>query len=348
MIFSSRISLKTLAILCRSLGTMLHSGVDILQSLRLAAQKSGNARCRQIVAETEESIREGNDLSFALSQYGDYFPGLMIHMVAMAEATGQLPEVLLNLAEHYEHNLELRRTFLRSIAWPAFQLVAAILVIALLILVLGLIAEAQGTEAMDVLGLGLSGPTGAVLWLTFTFGTFFLLCAGYQIASRSLRSKRIFDSLLMRVPVLGTSMQSFALARFSWAYYLTQQTGMPMRASLEGSLKATSNGAYMNAIPQICQMVERGETLSDALAESNLFPEEFLHVVKVGETSGTVPESLHRLSPQFEDSARRGVRTLAIAFGWLIWLAVAGFIIFFIFRVLFWYIGMINEATRGL
>jgi len=346
MFFRSRLSLKTLSGLCRSLGTLLHSGVDIKQSMDLVARKTGDTRCRQTLSEMGVAIRSGSEISAAMRAYGDYFPELLVNMVGMAEQTGELPEVLLHLAEHYEQNLELRRTFLRSIAWPVFQLVAAILVIALLILLLGVIAQVQGGEALDVLGLGLSGPSGAAVWLTGTFGSMFLLFLAFQVANRSLSGKRWLDPLLMKVPVLGSCLRSFAIARFSWAYYLTQQTGMPIRRSLKSSLNATSNGAFIRAIPQICHQIEAGGDLSTALTESRLFPEEYLQVVQVGETSGTVPEALHRLSPQFLEDARRRLRTLGSAAGWLVWLTVAGFIVFFIFRVVFWYVGMLSDVLK--
>jgi len=68
----------------------------------------------------------------------------------------------------------------------------------------------------------------------------------------------------------------------------------------------------------------------------------------VGETTGTVPEQLQRLSPQLEDRARRSLETMTAAFAWLIWAMVAGLIIFIIFRIFLNYIALIDEAQRGI
>ena len=54
-----------------------------------------------------------------------------------------------------------------------FQLVAAILIIAVVIWIMGWVAETRGGDPMDITGLGLSGGTGAMLWLFMTFGTLF-------------------------------------------------------------------------------------------------------------------------------------------------------------------------------
>ena len=174
-----------------------------------------------------------------------------------------------------------------------------------------------------------------------------MVWAGYQIAVRLFSAQKILDPLYLRVPVLGTCLRSFAIARFSWAYYLTQQSGMAMVRSLTASLKATNNGAFQNATPLICAGIREGENLSVVLEESGLFPEDYMHMVSVAETSGTVPEMLHRLSPQFEDQARRSLRTLTATFSGLVWATVAIFIVFFIFRFFMWYVGMLNDAVKA-
>jgi type IV pilus assembly protein PilC len=151
----------------------------------------------------------------------------------------------------------------------------------------------------------------------------------------------------MKIPVLGTSMRSFAIARFSWAFALTQQTGMPIARSLELSFRATSNGAFVGASPSVCGLVMNGEELSMALDESGLFPDEYLSLVQVAEASGTVPETLERLSPQFEDQARRSLAALAVTLAWLVWVVVALFIIFIIFSFVMTYVRMLERAASG-
>lgn len=317
------------------------------QAFKLAANKVSDSRCRDAFAEINLQISAGNEISAAMRGQGGTFPELMIDMIEMSEGTGSLPEVLTHLAEHYESHLRLRREFVGSIIWPVFQLVAAVLIIALLILIFGMVDDNPGGPNLKQLVFGLSGVRGAIIWLTCTFGGAFLVWAGYQIAIRLFAAKRILDPLWLRVPVLGTCLRSFAIARFSWAYYLTQQSGMTVDRSLTASLKATNNGAFQNATPLVCAGVREGEDLSVVLAESQLFPEDYLHMVSVAETSGTVPEMLHRLSPQFEDQARRSLKALTVAVSWLVWLVVATFIVFFIFRFFLWYVGMINDAVRG-
>jgi len=141
-------------------------------------------------------------------------------------------------------------------------------------------------------------------------------------------------------------MRSFAIARFSWSFALTQQAGMSIEPSLRQSFKATSNGAFIKAAPEVWGRVRAGETLYESLAATDLFPTDYLSIVDVAETSGTVPEALDRLSPELEAQARRSLETLASALAWVIWCAVAVFIIFLIFRIFQFYVGQINDALK--
>lgn len=346
--FSSRIRTKSLVIVCRSMSTMISAGIPVGKAFDLAAQKSPDPRCRKAMLQIATDLRRGLDVTEAMRAQGRAFPESMVDLVAVGEQTGSLPEILKSLAGHYENSIRLKRSFFSAIAWPAFQLVAAILVIALLLWILGFIAASRGGKPIDILGLGLYGAEGATTWLMMTFGSLFGAWLVVMIVRRTFEGQRIFDSLLMRIWVIGGCMRSIATARFSWAFALTQQAGMSIEPSMKASFRATSNGAFLAAAPHAWAMVREGETLHDTLAATDLFPLDYLHIVDVAESSGTVPEALQRISPELEDQARRSMQTLASVLAWLIWCLVAGFVVFLIFRVFMFYIGQLNDALKGV
>lgn len=326
---------------------MLESGIQIRKAIGIASKKAMHPPTKKVLRQVSDAIQGGSDISQALKEHGNFFPTLFVEMVTMAEESGSLPEVLKHLAEHYEANMRMKKELIGQLIWPVFQLVAAIFVIAILIMILGLIGESTGNDDMSFLVFGLAGPTGAMIWLTGTFGTFAGMFVVWLLIQRAAQAKAVVDPLLLVVPVLGRCMRSFAIARFSWSFYLTQQSGMPVTRSLQGSLKATGNGAFVAQTPFITSAVMEGSSLTDSLAQSRLFTEEFIEMVSVAEESGTVPEALHRLSPQFEEDARRAMKTLTRMISAVVWLFVAGFIIFFVFRFMLWYVGQINNALEG-
>ncbi|MCA8985613.1 MAG: type II secretion system F family protein [Planctomycetaceae bacterium] len=345
--FGKTVSLKALAILCRSLSTLLDSGVTAHRAFQIAGEKAGSAGVRQSTAAIAEELKKGQDITSALEEQ-QVFPDLLVSMVSVGEQTGALPEILRGLADHYENLLRLRKNFYRAIAWPVIQFVLAVFVIAGLIFLLGWIADSRQTETIDVLGWGLTGTSGALTWLGFVFGSAFTVYLSYRFIKASVVGQKYLDGLLLRIPVLGRCLRSFAIARFAWSYHLTQEAGMPVDESIHSAMRATNNGAFVAAAPLIISAIKQGESVTDALRWTNLFPTDVIEMIHVGETTGTVPETLQRLSPHFEDEARRALETLAGMLGWGVWLAVAAFIIFVVFSIMLWYIGIINEALQGI
>lgn len=327
---------------------MLDSGVPLLKALSVISKQQRSPNARRILENVHDELRKGSDLATAMREHGTWFPELLVDMVSVAEQTGSMPEVLTGLAAHYENLERVRRMFLGAIAWPVIQLVAAVFIIAGLILVMGWVTQSNpGAASFDPLGFGLRGETGALIWLTYCFGSALTCGVIYFLLVRGFRQASFVHGLLLKIPVVGHCMRSFAIARFAWAYALTQQAGMEIKPSLEAAFKATGNGAFAAEAPRVVAMVMEGEEFVDAVAASGLFPRQFIEMVRVGESSGTVPETLQRLSPQFEDDARRSLAALTMALSGLVWMMVAGMIIFLIFRLAMFYVNMINNAANG-
>jgi len=345
VVFGSQIRKATLAVVSRNLATMLYSGVPVVKALRVAGRKGRDARCQHVLMDMAEQVQAGKELSEAMALHPGRFPQLMINMVRLSEHSGALPEVLEHLAEHFDNAVKLRRRFLSQITWPVLQFVAATGVVALVIFVLGML---PGGEMVSEITFGLRGATGAMTFLVGVYGALCLLAGGYWFASSVVSARQIVDRFTLALPVVGRCQRAFAIAHFSWAFYLTQQTGMPIRQSLQATFQATGNGAFQAKCESVCVSIESGDSLTEALADTGLFPEDFIEMVRVGETSGTVPEELHRLSPQFREQAERALSLLCGALALAVWGVVALFILFFVFRFFMWYVGQINQALEGI
>ena len=230
--FSARLSTKHVALACRSLATSLRAGIAVTKAFDIAINKSGDPKLRFVMQDVATQIRSGSDITSACRSHEGLWPDLFLNMVDVAERTGSLPEVLLSLSEHYEDNLRLQRSFRGQMIMPLIQLMAAIGIVAFLIWLLGgmNIGELSGKpgdaekQAFDIIP-GLSGVSGALIWLTGWAMAAVALFVGYQIARRSVALRALMHRSLLGVPVLGTCLRSFAIARFSWSFALTQEAG---------------------------------------------------------------------------------------------------------------------------
>lgn len=332
MLFSARLPLRNLIELCRALRHNLSAGLT-LQKVFSQQAKRGSAAVRPIAARIAQDIDKGESLEDALTSVTDAFPPLFLELARVGERTGNLAEIFAELEKYYLMQQKLWRLFVSKIRWPIIQLVAAIFIIAGLILVLGVIGSSNSGKALDPLGIGLTGTAGAVTFLAAAFGFFALLAGAYYLLSRTLRQQAIVDGLILHMPVIGPCWRALALARFCLALRLTMETGMTITAALRLSLTATGNAAFAARSEVMDKTLRSGDELVVALERGGLFPEEFREIVAVGEESGRLTEVLDHQAEAFEQEAGRRLLALTFLAGGGVYVLVAIFIIWAIFRI---------------
>jgi type IV pilus assembly protein PilC len=101
----------------RNLGTMMHAGVPILQSLDIVADTTGNVVVGRAVRDVQSSIRNGESLSAPLSQH-PVFPAMVVQMMAVGEDTGALDGMLKKIAEFYDAEVEATTEALAALIEP--------------------------------------------------------------------------------------------------------------------------------------------------------------------------------------------------------------------------------------
>lgn len=343
MLFSPRAKLKPLAAMCRRMATSLEAGIDLRQVVTREADAKAPAAQQHVMREIRDSVKVGHSLGDSIDESGEFFPELFREMVSVGEETGQLAEVFRHLAKHYERQVSLRREFLKSISWPITQLVAAICTVGLLIWILGWIADTRGGEAMDVLGWGLVGERGAIIY--FSIVATVVIAAGvvFEASRRGAPWVAPMVRLAYRIPAIGGALTTLALARMAWSMNLTLDTGMSLKKALPLGFRASGDPYHLVHLRQVVAEVSRGSEIHEALSDTGAFPHDFLDAVRVGEQSGRLPEQMTLLSRQYEERAEAALATLTQIAGFAVWAVVAAFIIMLIFRIFSAYVGAIYD-----
>jgi type II secretory pathway component PulF len=329
-VFSSKLPLANLIDLCRVLRHNLGAGLTLLAVFKQQGER-GLPRVRPLAKRIQASLETGDSLEVALEREKAAFPPLFLSMAVVGEQTGQLPEIFTELEKYYQLQQKLRRQLISKSMGPLIQLTLAFFVIALLIFVLGMIAQSHNSKGPGILGF--SGAAGSIVFLLLSFGTIFLLVAGYMILTRTLKQKPAIDAFLLRVPVLGPCIEAIVLGRFAVALQLTLETGMPIKQALRLSLQATGNAAFAAKTGVVVEAVKAGESLTEALSKCRLFPETFMSMVAMAEEGGRVPEIMrHQAEVYHEEAARRLTALTRMASGG-VWLLYAIFMIVAIFKI---------------
>jgi type II secretory pathway component PulF len=340
----ARISTGSLIKLCHRVGTAVRSGIDARRVWEME-ERHASGSLKAALGLIRSRVGEGGQIAEAMHAQNGYFPPMFVQMVAVGEQTGKLDEVLLRLAEHYEHLTSMKRTFWFSIAWPLFELVFAVLVIGLVIAVTGWLNSRPGAEDVDLLGWGLTGTSGAIIWFMFV-GLFATAIVGgvYALNRGWLGPKPVL--VAMRIPILGKCFEAFALSRLTWALALALDSGMDARRAVELSIRAAQNPYYETSLARVTGGIRANKQFHESFRDAEVFPDDFLHQLEAAELAGATTESLLRLAKEYEGRARTamniitGIATVAVV------ALVFGIIIFAIFSMAMFYINTINDAVR--
>jgi type IV pilus assembly protein PilC len=345
MLFSSRAPLSALIGWCRALNHGLKAGLSLVQVFRQQA-RSGPAALRPAADAIAGRMEKGDSLADALKPERHRFPPLFLELAGVAEKTGNVPEVFAELEDYYRLQQSTRRNFIAQIAWPVFQFVAAVGVIALLILVLGLIG---GDKPLTPIGMGLSGPRGAVIFLLMVGTAILLVALAVRVVLRTQRLRSAAEGFLLRLPGIGPCLQAIAMQRFCMALRMTWEAGLPADRALRFSLRATANEAFSRHEGAVAADIKRGSEVVEALAPCGpVFPEGFLQALAVAETSGQIPEVMQRQSKYYREEVARRLGVLTVFASFAVWGFVALLLIVAIFRIASIYFGILNDFTKGI
>jgi len=120
-VFGDLLKKTAVARFTRTLGTMISSGVPILDALEIVAKTAGNVVIEEIIYEVRGSIAEGQTIAEPLSE-NDIFPGMVIQMIAVGEATGALDTMLEKIADFYDEEVDAAVAALTSMLEPLLML----------------------------------------------------------------------------------------------------------------------------------------------------------------------------------------------------------------------------------
>lgn len=341
MLFGTTAPLDALILWCRAIRHGLDVGLSPVKVFRQQA-KSGPSALRDVAGRAADRMEQGESLEQALKPDAKKFPPLFLEMVSVGEHSGRLPDIFAELEEHFEALKTARRSFLRMLAWPAFEYCAAIFILFLMLFVMGMFGL-----KLDPLGLGLTGVKGAFafLFLAVLLTASVVAVALFVANNEQFRAK--LEAVGLAIPGLAGCFRAFALARFCVAYYMTAEAGMRADRCLRFSLRAATNKAYTREAEFAAKAARKGQDVPEILGGygPRLFPDEFMSALHVGEDTGRLAEVMKKQAEYYREESRRKLKLLANVAAGLIWLGIVVLLVVVIFKVVITgYINPLNDA----
>ena len=148
-VFGPVVSKVAISRFTRTLGTLVSSGVPILQALTIVKETSGNVIIGNAVGAVHESVKEGETITAPLEASG-VFPPMVISMVDVGEQTGALPEMLMKIADNYDEEVDNAVAAMTSLLEPIMIVFLAVvvgsIVIAMFLPLIGMISQLSGDD----------------------------------------------------------------------------------------------------------------------------------------------------------------------------------------------------------
>ncbi len=306
----ARIPLKTLADLCHRISTSYKAGIDVLQIFRRESQ-TGSLRHRLAMTKVLDCVSQGQTIAEGLRAADNYFPELTSAVAESGETSGRLERSFFLLAQHYDTIVKFRRDMIGRLAWPIFELLSAVVIIAVMILGMGWASSVSGSgEPFDLIGWDWSTMQYFWGWVSFclvTLGSITLVIYGSMVGWFGDLPMRI----ARRIPLIGKTIQVFSLARFAWVLSAVYEAGMNTMHGVGLAFRSTQNFYYTQFEEPVKDQLQAGVSLTEALRETGAFPEDLLMYVENGELTGEMPETMNRLADQYNAEAEKNLNLIS-------------------------------------
>lgn len=315
--FFNAVKSTDLVIFTRQLSSMLTSGLTLMRALEILKDQVKNEALIEITSSVIADVQEGKTFAQAIEKYPKVFSQIYISIIKAGEESGLLDKVLLRLADNLEKQSKLKGTIKSALMYPAIIIIMMVGVMGIMMV----FVLPQLTILYQNLNVALPLPTQIVvgfsnvvmsIWPIILVGIAVIFFF-YRKWSKTTDGRLIIDSIMLKLPIFGKLIEQSILAEFSRTLGLLVGTGTLVVDALLETADTTGNVNYRNAITAVSKQVEKGVSVGEALSYYPLFPSLLIQLVKVGEQTGKVDETLGKASEYFEREVDGKVKTLTTA-----------------------------------
>ena len=298
----------------RQFATMIGAGLPMVQCLDILSKQMDSQEFCKIIGEIKESVSSGSTLSEAMSKHKKVFDELYVNMVEAGEMGGALDTILVRLANYREKADALTRKVKGALVYPAVvSIVATGVTIAMLTFIVPIFAK-----MFSNLGAELPAPTQVVLQISEFIQSYFLVMLGVVAAGivglrmmlKNEEGRFQFDKFMLKTPIFGDLIRKSAVARFTRTLGTLIQSGVTILDALEITAKTAGNKVLQRAIKKSVVSIAEGDTITNPLKESGVFPPMVIQMIGVGEKTGGLDDMLSKIADFYDEEVDAAVHAL--------------------------------------
>ena len=308
--------LQELATFTTQLANLLKCGMPLTVALGSMSHLETKGIPSDVSKQLKQDVMEGKSLSDSMGKQNGVFTDLYVNMVRAGEQSGALVEVLRRLADHYERFAEVQSKFVAALIYPA--IVASVGIIIVIFFMTFMLPKFMSIfEGMKV-------PLPFATRMLMKFGNFFgdlktwAVMGGIGVVTAILwmrfkataDGRKRIDGWKMNLPVFGKVIKLNLFGQFARTLSTLLVNGVPVLTALKITEEIVPNIVLKEAIAKTREQVTDGKTIAQPLANSKLFPQLMIDLLKIGEDTGDVPGALQNIAETYENELTLQLRVL--------------------------------------
>ena len=316
-IHTKKIKPKKLLMIMSQLGMMMKAGINLSLSMQIMIDSEKDVSMKKILREINENLYSGFTLSQSMKNFAG-FPAIYVSIVEAGEANGRLDEAFEQCALICKKDMALAGKIRGALGYPVFLIVLVIVVVIILTcFVLPTFKDVYGS-----FGAELPGLTKALMAFSDFLIGYWWLCiivvVGIVVGVRTLKkSNQDFNmawaKMMLKIPLVGPIIRQSSLARFCRLMSTLTDAGIPIHKAMALARDVVPNIFVREKIQAVLDDVQIGVTIHDAMAKHPVFDPILVSMIRVGEESGMLGDSLHKMADLFESQTDESTQRLTDA-----------------------------------
>jgi type II secretory pathway component PulF len=347
--------LQELATFTQQLANLLQAGMPLATALQSMTYLEAKGIPSDVSRQLRQEVTEGRSLSDAMAKQPRIFSDLYVNMVRAGEQSGALVDVLRRMADHFEKFAQVQAKFTSALIYPAVVCTVGLgIIIFFMTFILPRFMSIFGTvgfthlPTMTLLLIGISNTFKSYWWLMVA--VLVLAVILFKRFQGTENGRRRIDEWKMKLPLFGRVICLNLYGQFARTLCTLLQNGVPVLTALKITEQVIPNCVIKEAAAKTRDAVTDGKTLAQPLAQSKVFPQLMVDLVKIGEDTGDVAGALNNVAETYESELNIALRVMTnlIEPTLIIGMAVVvGFLLVAVLGAMFSMISSIGTSAGG-
>jgi general secretion pathway protein F len=341
-------SRKDVLLFTKELSTLLNAGVPVDRALSIASDLTEKDSFKSILQDVIRVLKGGKSLADSLASHPEHFSDLYVNMVRAGEASGSLSAVFERLSEFEKTRDDLRNYIVSSMVYPVLLMIVGLGSI----LILMYFVVPRFASVFEQSNIEMPLPTKMLLGTSEflqSYGWIGILAViggvvGLRMYVRTDAGRMWWDTIRLRVPLLGDALRKAETARFASAMSTLVANSVPLVQSIGIAGAILNNRKIAGALDSVAQGVKRGEGIAGPLKKTAQFPALAGHLLAVGEETGRLDHMFAQMAEIYETDTRAAIRRFTALFEPLI-ILVLGVVVGILVLSMMLAITSINEVA---